>query len=167
MKILFWATFTFIRLICPERRKCEQNTRLARQGILEEFRTRIWTQTVSPNFSILDVSLFLDLAKIGLAWWALWNLTFNNFFFSDPVKPGVWMSVLEWVRHICANLTDVTLADEDTNSILIMPIGQSKAMWQRKWRNLVANFAKNASGATWWPNFEPIQVVPSGGQICN
>ena len=30
-----------------------------------------------------------------------------------------------------------------------------------KWRHLVAKFAINASGATWWPNFE------LGGQICN
>ena len=31
----------------------------------------------------------------------------------------------------------------------------------------MANFADNASGATWWQNVEPIQVVPLGGQICN
>ena len=41
-----------------------------------------------------------------------------------------------------------------------MPIGQSKTMWQCKLHNLVANFANNANGATWRPNFEPIQVVP-------
>ena len=29
-----------------------------------------------------------------------------------------------------ADLTDVTLADEDSNSILIESIGQSKALWQ-------------------------------------
>ena len=28
----------------------------------------------------------------------------------------------------------------------------------------MANFANNASGATWWPNVKPVQV---GGQICN
>ena len=63
----------------------------------------------------------------------------------------------------------MTLADEDTKSILmlIMQIGQSKAMWQHKLRNLVANFANNASGAIWWPNFQLMQVAPSGGQICN
>jgi hypothetical protein len=76
-----------------------------------------------------------------------------------------------------ADLTDVTLADEDTNSILtdnanmaiqgnvavqvmqpgdqcklchlvIMPIGQSKAMWQCKLHNLVANFGTNARDVT-------------------
>ena len=46
-----------------------------------------------------------------------------------------------------------------------MIIGQSKAMWQCKWPNLVANFRTNASGATWWPNLELMQVAPSGGQI--
>ena len=80
-----------------------------------------------------------------------------------------------------ADLTDVPLADEDTNSILtdnvnraiqgnvamqvmqpgdqcklchlvIMPIGQSKAMWQCKWLNLESNFVTNASGAISWPN---------------
>ena len=28
-------------------------------------------------------------------------------------------------------------------------------------------FATNASGAIWWPNLQPMQVVPSGGQNCN
>ena len=28
------------------------------------------------------------------------------------------MSLTEWVQDLCADLTDVTLADEDTNSIL-------------------------------------------------
>ena len=83
------------------------------------------------------------------------------------------------MRDLSENLTDVTLADEDTNSILtddanraiqgnvamqvmqpgdqcklchlvIMPIGQSKAMWQCKWLNLVANFETNASGTFKW-----------------
>ena len=28
-------------------------------------------------------------------------------------------------------------------------------------------FGTNANGAIWWPNLQLIQVVPSGGQICN
>ena len=81
----------------------------------------------------------------------------------------------------CANLTDVTLADEDTNSILTdnakraiqgnvamhvtLPGGQ---LWnQCKWCHLVAKFATNASGAIWWPNLQPMQDAPSGGQILN
>ena len=33
-------------------------------------------------------------------------------------------------------------------------------MWQWKWCNLVANFGTNANDYTWWPIFEPMQVVP-------
>ena len=36
-----------------------------------------------------------------------------------------------------------------------------------QWCNLVANFGNNANGASWWPNFEPMQVVPLGDPICN
>ena len=49
-----------------------------------------------------------------------------------------------------------------------------------KWCHLMANFAINAIGAIWWSNLEsickwcirwqnwqPMQVAPSGGQICN
>ena len=31
----------------------------------------------------------------------------------------------------------------------------------------LAKIITNTSGATWWPNFQLIQVAPSGGQICN
>ena len=91
-----------------------------------------------------------------------------------------------WVRlsvslRPCVDLTDVTLADEDTNSILTdnvnkaipgnvaMQVMQSGGqLWKQcKWRHLVGKFATNASGAIWWPNLQPMQVVPSGGQICN
>ena len=68
----------------------------------------------------------------------------------------------------CADLTDVTLADEDTNSILAdhanraiqgnvamhvtLPGGQ---LWnQCKWCHLVAKFANNASGTIWWLNLQ-------------
>ena len=45
-----------------------------------------------------------------------------------------------------ADLTDVTLADEDSNSIPTDDVdGQSQAMWQCKWRHLVANIKTNAS----------------------
>ena len=37
-----------------------------------------------------------------------------------------------------------------------MRTGQSKAMWQCKLHNLVANFGTNTRDVTWWPNFEPI-----------
>ena len=49
-----------------------------------------------------------------------------------------------------AELTDVTLADEDTNSILTdnAKKGNPRQCGQHKLRNLVANFANNAPGAT-------------------
>ena len=33
------------------------------------------------------------------------------------------------------------------------------------WRHLVSKFLANASGATWWPSFQLIQVVPIGGRF--
>ena len=49
-----------------------------------------------------------------------------------------------------ADLTDVTLADEDSNSIPTDDVnGLSQAMWQCKWRHLVAKIETNASGTTW------------------
>ena len=32
---------------------------------------------------------------------------------------------------------------------------------------MVAKFATYASGPIWWPNLQLMQVVPSGGHICN
>ena len=80
-----------------------------------------------------------------------------------------------------ANLTDVTLADEDTNSILTdnanraiqgnvamhvtLPGGQ---LWnQCKWCHLVAKFVTKASIATWWPKLEPMLIALHVGQIFN
>ena len=113
-------------------------------------------------------------------------------FLSDPGKPGVRSmgpDVRQWVRQRgCWDLTDVTLADEDTNSILTdngnRAIQGNTAWWSNvepiqvvplvgqicnlyKWRHLVAKFATNASGAIWWPNLLLMQVAPSGGQIYN
>ena len=47
-----------------------------------------------------------------------------------------------------------------------MPIGKFKAMWQCKWCclcHVVAQFATDASGASWWLNFQPVHVAPPGG----
>ena len=108
----------------------------------------------------------------------------------------VWVSETEWVSTTtCADLTDVTLAGEDTNSILTdnanraiqgnvaMQVGN--ATWwptlqtmqmvphddqilnQSKLCHLLAKFATNANGAIWWPNLQPMQVVPSDGRIFN
>ena len=40
-------------------------------------------------------------------------------------------------------------------------------IWACKWRHPTVNFSTNASGATWWSNFDPIQVVPPNCQIFN
>ena len=54
----------------------------------------------------------------------------------------------------CVNLTDVTLADEDTDSILTDNANRANP-WQ----------CGNVCDVTWWPTLESMQVVPSGGQI--
>ena len=74
-------------------------------------------------------------------------------FLSDPGVPGV-RSMGPDVTHSVSPrgfadfklITDVTLADEDSNSIPTDDVnGQSQAMWQCKWRHLVANIETNAS----------------------
>ena len=48
--------------------------------------------------------------------------------------------------RLFADLTDVTLADEDSNSIPTDDVnGQSQAMCQCKWHHLVAKIETNAS----------------------
>ena len=96
-------------------------------------------------------------------------------FLSDPGIPGpTYGSKPLKLREVCADLTDVTLADEDTNSILIekanmathgyeaMQTTQSGGkLWnQCKWGHLVANFGTNASGVIWWSYLQLMQVVP-------
>ena len=98
-------------------------------------------------------------------WTHLWTLSFLALQ-GGPGTPCPIYGI--WSLSLTEKLSDVTLADEDANSILNdMPKGQSKAMWQCQWLILVAYFGTNTSGATWWPNFKQIQVVPHGGQNCN
>ena len=122
----------------------------------------------------------LHLKLLSLAWQ---GDSYSSFMISDFYRTQVYLGSDLWVRVSLTerpfwDLTDVTLADEDTNSIPTDNANRTiKVMWQFKWRNLVAKFVNhglmarfgsNASGATWWPcNVEPIQVVPSVGQICN
>ena len=89
-------------------------------------------------------------------------------FFIGPRWPWGPIYGSESFKPPFANLTDVTLADEGTNSILTdnanraiqgnvamhvtLPGGQ---LWnQCKWCHLVAKFATNASGAIWWLNLQ-------------
>ena len=61
-----------------------------------------------------------------------------------------------------ADLTDVTLADEDTNSILC-------AIWFADLTDvtLADEDTNSILCAIWWRNLQPMQVAPSGGQIYN
>ena len=86
-------------------------------------------------------------------------------FLSDPGKPGV-RSLGPYVRHSLpprhfADLTDMTLADEDTNSILTDNVNAMQVMQTGD----QCKFATIASGASWLPNLQPIQMVPSDGKI--
>ena len=110
-------------------------------------------------------------------------LTGQEIFFSSD-KSSLCCSVLvppNWHTPF-ADLTDVTLADEDTSSILtdenvnrafqgnaamqvVPPGGQICNLC--KWRYLMGKFETSASGATWWQNWQPMIVAPTGSQICN
>ena len=62
----------------------------------------------------------------------------------------------------------MTLADEDTNSILTDNANRAiQGNVAKQVAQLVGQFVTNASGAIWWPNLQLMQMVPSGGQICN
>ena len=80
----------------------------------------------------------------------------------------VHFSLTNSLRDVWFNLTDVTQADEDTNSILTdndnrafqrnvamhvtLPGGQ---LWNPcKWRHLMAKIGTNASVAIWWLNLQ-------------
>ena len=65
------------------------------------------------------------------------------------------------------NLTDVTLADKDTKSILTDNANraiQANAMWECMWLNLMGKYV---SGAIWWSNLQPMHLLPFSGQIWN
>ena len=77
-------------------------------------------------------------------------------------------------------LTDATLADEDTNSILTgnanratqatqqtMQVAPSddQMLNQFKLCHLVDKYGTYTSGTICWPNLQLVRVVPSGGQM--
>ena len=77
-----------------------------------------------------------------------------------------WSDLCVWSLEVSKtpfwNFTDVTPADEDTNSIQTDKVN----------RTIQGNMAMqesvtNASGAIWWPNLELMQQAPSDDQICN
>ena len=82
---------------------------------------------------------------------------------SDLGEAGVQSMGPDVSERGFADLTDVTLADDDKNPTLLMMIGNPRQ-------------CDVAIYATWWPtlqtmqvapNFETSEVVPLGGQICN
>ena len=61
-------------------------------------------------------------------------------FLSDPGKPGVRSlgpDVRHWVQEVCEDFTDVTLADEDNNSI---PTDDANRAMTGKWHHMVVKF---------------------------
>ena len=71
-------------------------------------------------------------------------------FLSDPGVPGpIYGSESLQLRHLFADLTDVTLVDENSNSI---QMDNANAAIQR-------NMAMQ--------NLQLMQLVPSGSQFCN
>ena len=85
------------------------------------------------------------------------------YFYRTQVNLGSDSWVRMSVRKSCfADLTDVTLADEDTNSILA-----DNAQRACQGNEAMQVMKTNASDAIWWSNLQLMQVAPSGGQICN
>ena len=73
-------------------------------------------------------------------------------FLSDP---SMGLDVSQSLQD-CADLTDVTLIDEDSNS---MPTDDVN-------RAILGNVAMQAK-STWWPNLKLMQVAPLVGQTSN
>ena len=71
----------------------------------------------------------------------------------------VRMPVSPSVQHLCVDLTDVSLAEEDTNSILTDNVNGANEGNVAMQVLQGAYFGSNASGVSRWPNFEPMQVA--------
>ena len=96
-----------------------------------------------------------------------------------PWGPIYWFASLSLTIKVSetpfADLTDVTLADEHTNSswwenLQLMQVALSCGQFFNscKWCHLVAKFGTYASDAIWWPIFQlmqVLQVAPSCGNF--
>ena len=131
---------------------------LSRLVPLTIFQIRWWQ--VHFNEEKVQCSQGLGVYSVSTQWVLLTQ------FLSDPGKPGVpslGPDVSE--RRLC-RLTDVTLADEDTNSILTDIVNRAiqgnvaiqVTYYVTRLNLVVAKFATNASGAIWWQNLQLIQV---------
>ena len=78
----------------------------------------------------------------------------NTFFLSDPGIPGpiYGSGCLKLTTRRFADLTDVTLVDEDTKSILTDNVNRAIQGNQAMHVSLVYKFVSYASGAIWWSN---------------
>ena len=117
----------------------------------------------------LTLSVYIGVSPAGKC--IEFHIYFSKvIFLSDPgdLVRSLCPDVRHWLtKRPFVDLTDVTLANEDTNSILTDNVNRAIEGNEALQVLLVANFGSNASGASWWPNFEPMQVVPLGDPICN
>ena len=103
-------------------------------------------------------------------------------FLSDPGVPGVrsmgpslsnwgrfcrynWCDSAFWRYQLNTNNNANRAIQGNVTMQVMQPGGQICNIC--KCCHLMANFGTNASGATWWPNFEKMQVVPHGSPIFN
>ena len=87
----------------------------------------------------------------------------NSNFYRTQVNLGSDSWVGLSVTDSCyADLTDLSLADEDTNSKLTD--NAKRAIQGNEAMQVMLTYA---SGAIWWPNLKLMQVVPFSGHICN
>ena len=73
--------------------------------------------------------------------------------------------ILEVLNGVMVMKVD-KVADEVTNTE-VEKVTNMMAEFATNTSYLAAKFLTNESGATWWQNFQKMQVVPPGVQICN
>ena len=110
----------------------------------------LFMSTISSSRPRLtSVCCFTDAVAFFTAFLFFFFTYTVHFFFRTQVSLGsdLGLGLCPPVSpRLCSDLTDVNLADEDTNSIPTDYVnGQSQAMWQCKWRHLVANIETNAN----------------------
>ena len=131
------------------------------------------------------VSVDPSAAGLGNVHFVISNI-FQLNFYRTQVSLGSDLWILMSLPHslttrLFADLTDVTLADEDSKSIptddvnkailgnvaiQVAPSGGQQ--WNEcKWHHLVAKLVTNSRSPNCWPNLQLVYVVLSGGQNWN
>ena len=99
----------------------------------------------------LCISIRIGVRSAQSYFYQLEGLPLPDHFYRTQVSLGSDLWVLMSLHPTpFADLTDVTLADEDSNSIPTDDV--NRAIQQCKWHHLVAKIETNASGTIWWPN---------------